>query len=252
MNHERFLNDGEETMAFMNGWFVKYGIFTLTMLLFCLTPMAGSGAPRQNAYLILLDPAHGGEDPGVVSDKLREKDLTMNMALLVRQEAQKMPGLQVQLTRSADRRMTIAERVKAAGTMKADCLVSLHVNAGFGKKATGYEIYFPGFRQAASEGGDSSPILKDMARNKSLNNSVRLAQQIQSGLETVFPRKGRGLRDAPSPLLDGLTIPGLVVEIGFATHPDDRKKLTEPETQRAVARALVKGLQDYFQKAPAL
>jgi len=237
-------------MAFMNGGFVKYGIFTLTMLLFCLTPTAGSGAPRQNAYLILLDPAHGGEDPGVVSDKLREKDLTMNMALLVRQEAQKMPGLQVQLTRSADQRMTIAERVKAAGTMKADCLVSLHVNAGFGKKATGYEIYFPGFRQAASEGGDSAPILKDMARNKSLNDSVRLAQQIQSGLEMVFLRKGRGLRDAPSPLLDGLTIPGLVVEIGFATHPDDRKKLTELETQRAVARALVKGLHDYFQKAP--
>jgi N-acetylmuramoyl-L-alanine amidase len=251
MNHERFLNDGEESMAFMNGWFVKYGIFTLTMLLFCLTPMAGSGAPRQNAYLILLDPAHGGEDSGVVSDKLREKDLTMNLALLVRQEAQKMPDLQVQLTRSADRRMTIAERVKAAGMMKADCLVSLHVNAGFGKKATGYEIYFPGFRQAASAGGDSSAILKDMARNKSLNNSVRLAQQIQSGLETIFPRKGRGLRDAPSPLLDGLTIPGLVVEIGFATHPDDRKKLIEPETLRAVARALVKGLQDYFQKAPA-
>ena len=239
-------------MASRNGWFVKYGIFTVTMLLVCLAPMAGSGAPRQTAYLIVIDPAHGGEDTGVVSDKLREKDLTLNMALLVRQEAQKIPGLQVQLTRSADRGMTIAERVKAAGTMKADCLVSLHVNAGFGKKATGYEIYFPGFRQAASEGGDSSPILKDMARNKSLNNSVRLAQEIQSGLETVFPRKGRGLRDAPSPLLDGLTIPGLVIEVGFATHPDDRKKMTELDTQQSVARALAKGLQDYFQRVPAL
>jgi N-acetylmuramoyl-L-alanine amidase len=247
-----FFNVGEEMMAFMNGWFVKSGIFTLTMLLFFLVPISGSGAPRQNAYLIVLDPAHGGDDPGVVSDKLREKDLTLNMALLVRQEAQKIPGLQVQLTRSADRGMTIAERIKVAGTMKAECLVGLHVNAGFGKKATGYEIYFPGFRQAASEGADSSPILKDMARNKSLNNSVRLAQEIQSALETVFPRKGRGLRDAPSPLLDGLTIPGLVVEVGFATHPDDRKKLTELDTQQAIARALAKSLNDYIQKAPAL
>jgi N-acetylmuramoyl-L-alanine amidase len=237
-------------MAFMRGWFVKYVIFTLTMLLSCLIPMAGSGAPRQNTSLVLLDPAHGGEDRGVLSDKLREKDLTMNMALLIRQEALKIPGLQVQLTRSADRRMSIEERIKAAGTMKADCLVSLHVNAGFGKKATGYEIYFPGFRQSASEGGDSSPILQDMARNKSLNNSVRLAQQIQSGLETVFPRKGRGLRDAPSPLLDGLTIPGLVVEIGFATQPDDRKKLNEPETQKAIAKAIVNGLQKYFSLVP--
>jgi N-acetylmuramoyl-L-alanine amidase len=237
-------------MVFMNGWLVKYGIFTIMMLLFCMTPLTGAGASRQNAYLVLIDPAHGGEDPGVVSDKLREKDLTMNIALLIRQEAQKNQSLQVQLTRSADRGMTIAERVKATEAMKADCLISLHVNAGFGKKSTGYEIYFPGFRQAVSGGGESSPIIKDMARNKSLNDSVRLAQQIQSGLETVFPRKGRGLRDAPSPLLDGLAIPGLVVEMGFATHPDDRKKLTEPETQRAIASAVVKGLQNYFSKAP--
>jgi N-acetylmuramoyl-L-alanine amidase len=220
------------------------------MLLFCMTPLTGAGASRQNAYLVLIDPAHGGEDSGVVSDKLREKDLTMNIALLIRQEAQKIPGLQVQLTRSADRGMTIAERVKATETMKADCLLSLHVNAGFGKKSTGYEILFPGFRQAVSGGGESSPIIKDMARNKSLNDSVRLAQQIQSGLETVSPRKGRGLRDAPSPLLDGLTIPGLIVEIGFASNPEDRKKLTETETQRDVARAVVKALQDYVQKAP--
>ncbi len=89
-----------------------------------------------------------------------------------------------------------------------------------------------------------------MAKNRSLNDSVRLAQQIQAALETVFPRKGRGLRDAPSPLLSGLTIPGLVVEVGFATNPEERKQLTGEETQRAVARALVKGLRDYFRKAP--
>jgi N-acetylmuramoyl-L-alanine amidase len=89
-----------------------------------------------------------------------------------------------------------------------------------------------------------------MARNTALNDSVRLAQRIQFALEKVFPRKGRGLRDAPSPLLDGLIIPGLVVEIGFATDPDDRKRLTDEQTQRAVARALVTGLRDYFRKTP--
>ena len=237
-------------MERMNGCRVKYRVFTLTAILCCLIPVAGSGAPRQDSYTVLLDPAHGGDDPGVISEKLREKDLTLNIALLVREEAQKTPGLQVQLTRSTDRTLSIAERVKSAGTMKAEALLSLHVNAGFGKKASGYEVYFPGFRQPVSGSGDSLPIVKDMARNTSLNNSVRLAQRIQSALETVFPRKGRGLRDAPSPLLDGLAIPGLVVEIGFATDPDDRKRLTEEQTQRAVARALVAGLRDYFRKTP--
>jgi N-acetylmuramoyl-L-alanine amidase len=237
-------------MTFMDGSRVRYGILTLILLLFCLAPLTGEAAQRPDSYLVIIDPAHGGEDPGTVSDKVREKDLTMSIALLIRQEAQKKPGLQVQLTRTVDRGMTIAERVKASAAMKADYLLSFHINAGFGKKSTGYEIYFPGFRQAVSGGGESSPIIKDMARNKSLNDSVQLAQQIQSGLETVFPRKGRGLRDAPSPLLDGLPIPGLVIEIGFATHPEDRIKLTEPETQRNIARAVVKGLQDNLRKAP--
>jgi N-acetylmuramoyl-L-alanine amidase len=237
-------------MAFMDGRLVRYGILTLTVLLFCASPVTGEGAARQDSYLVLIDPAHGGEDLGAVSDKVREKDLTMSIALLIRQEAQKKPGLQVQLTRTADRGMTIVERVKTAAAVKADSLLSLHVNAGFGKKSTGYEIYFPGFRQAASGSGESSAIIKDMARNKSLNDSVRLAQQIQSGLETVFPRKGRGLRDAPSPLLDGLTIPGLVIEIGFATNQEDRVKLTELQTQTAVARAVVQGLQNFISKAP--
>ncbi|MFH1910959.1 MAG: N-acetylmuramoyl-L-alanine amidase [Pseudomonadota bacterium] len=221
----------------------------MAVILCCLFAMTAAAA-QQNRHIVMIDPAHGGEDTGVVSDKLREKDLTMNLALLIRQEARKTADLQVQLTRNADRKMTIAERINAVGTVKSDCLISLHVNAGFGKKATGYEVYFPGFRQTVAGGGDSAAILKDMAKNKRLNESVRLAQQIQYSLEKVFPRKGRGLRDAPSPLLDGLNVPGLVVEIGFATNPEDRKSLNEEETQRAVAQALVRGLQAYFQKGP--
>jgi N-acetylmuramoyl-L-alanine amidase len=233
----------------MNGCHRKFWILPAAVILCCLFAMTAAAA-QANRHTVLIDPAHGGEDTGVVSDKIREKDLTMNLALLIRQEARKTADLQVQLTRNADRKMTIAERINAVDTVKPDCLISLHVNAGFGKKATGYEVYFPGFRQTVAGGGDSTAILKDMAKNKHLNDSVRLAQQIQSSLEKVFPRKGRGLRDAPSPLLDGLNIPGLIVEIGFATNPEDRKSLNEEETQRAVAEALVRGLQAYFQTGP--
>ena len=146
--------------------------------------------------------------------------------------------------------MTIAERVKTAGTMKADCIISLHVNAGFGKKSTGYEIYFPGFQQDVSGGkrfiahhqGYDSQQIPERFRAACATDPVRS----RNGL----PARDGDLRDAPSPLLDGLTIPGLVVEIGFATHPDDRKKLTEPETQKAIANAVIKGLQNYFSSLP--
>jgi N-acetylmuramoyl-L-alanine amidase len=228
---------------------LRFGMFLLIFLPYCLFPATESAA-QQIRHTLLVDPAHGGEDPGVVSDNLREKDLTLKLALLVRQEAQKSENLKVQLTRSTDAGMTAAERIKIADAVKPDCLISLHVNAGFGKKATGYELYFPGFRQTVAGGGDSAAILKDMERNKHLNDAVRLAQQIQSSLEKVFPRKGRGLRDAPCPLLDGLNIPGLVVEIGFATNPEDRRAINSNETQQAIARALVRGVQGYFCQGP--
>lgn len=224
-------------------------MFALALLIAGLPPLQGSGA-QQKRYMVLIDPAHGGNEAGVLVDKLQEKDITLRLAQLIHQEAQKGANFDIQLIRSDDRTMTVLERSKAVGALQPDCLLSLHLNAGFGKKATGYEVYFPGFRQTVAGGGDSTAILKDMEKNSYLNDSVRLAQQIQTSLETVFPRKGRGLRDAPSPLLDTLAIPGLIVEIGFATQAEDRKKLTDEEVQKAIARALVRGLRDYFHKTP--
>jgi N-acetylmuramoyl-L-alanine amidase len=236
-------------MVFMDKRCLRCGIGTLMLLIVGLTPVTVLAA-TQARHTVLIDPAHGGEETGVVADKLLEKNINLNLALLIRQEAQKAGSLQIQLIRSTDRGMSLAERIKAVKDLKPDCVISLHVNAGFGKKAAGYELYFPGFQPSVATAGDSSAIIKDMATNRHLNDSVQLAQQIQAALETVLPRKGRGLRDAPSPLLEGLSIPGLVVEVGFATSPEERKKLTDAETQKAIARALVKGLRDYFQNAP--
>ncbi|MHB8828160.1 MAG: N-acetylmuramoyl-L-alanine amidase family protein [Syntrophales bacterium] len=218
----------------------------VAMLLF---PIAESGGAQSREFVVLLDAAHGGEDSGVVSDSFKEKELTLKLALLIREEARKAPGLKVILTRSLDRKMSKAERIRAIGTAKADCLLSLHVNAGFGNKANGYEIYFPGFNNNQAENGDSKTIIKDMTKNKSLNDSVLFSQDMKGALEAVFPRKGRGLREAPSPLLTGLDIPALTLEIGFATNPDDRKLVADEDTQAAASRAIVNGLREYSRKA---
>ena len=183
------------------------GYVTLALLTIGLVPSVGASA-QQNRYTVLIDPAHGGEETGVVSDRLREKDLTMNLALLIRQEAQKKANFDVQLTRSADRTMTMVERSKAAGALKPDCLLSLHVNAGFGKKATGYEVYFPGFRQTIAGGDESAAILKDMEKNRYLNDSVRLAQQIQTGLENGFPPPRTRFEGCAQPAFRRIDHPG--------------------------------------------
>jgi N-acetylmuramoyl-L-alanine amidase len=151
---------------------------------------------------------------------------------------------QVRLTRTADTTMTIEDRLKVIRAAKADVVVSLHVNAGFDKKSTGYEVYFPGFKSLPGGQNDSKAILKDMVKNKHLNDSVRLAQMIGKNLAVIFPHKDRGLRDAPVPLLEGLTIPAVVVEMGFATNDNDRDLLLNETTKQALAKALSKGIRE--------
>jgi N-acetylmuramoyl-L-alanine amidase len=86
-----------------------------------------------------------------------------------------------------------------------------------------------------------------MVRTKHLNESVRFAQILQRKLDPVFPRMDRGLRDAPVLILQNLNIPAVVLEIGFATNANDRKKLQEESIQAAAAKAVAEGVRDYLQ-----
>jgi N-acetylmuramoyl-L-alanine amidase len=224
-------------------------IALLTILVILFTPlsllMAQSGQPKR---LVIIDAAHGGADGGViVTDKARERQVTLALSQLLQKELAKDPDIQVRMTRTADKAISIDERRKIANAAPAGALfISLHVNAGFGKNATGYEIYFPGFKSAPEDKGGSKAILKDMVKNRSLNDSVRFAQILQRNMETVFPRKGRGLRDAPMPILNDLTLAAVVLETGFATNVDDRKKVMDEKTQQAIVEALSKSIKEFF------
>jgi N-acetylmuramoyl-L-alanine amidase len=232
----------------MNRSLIKTVIFLLlTLTGFFIMAAPAWAEPRQGAPLVVIDPGHGGADGGVkLTDRYQEKDANLAIALMVQKELIRSGSVQVRLTRDGDRLLSIPERQKAIRALQPALLISLHVNGGFGKHSSGYEVYFPGFGAHGSEGEDSAEILKDMARNKYLNDSVRLAQSLQRNLDGVFPRKGRGLREAPTPILEGLTIPAVVVEIGFATNPEDRARIMDEKTQRAVAQALNKALQEYL------
>jgi N-acetylmuramoyl-L-alanine amidase len=224
-------------------------LFVLFLLLSVFLLSVVPGVAEQRPFVVLLDPAHGGDDSGVVHDSFKEKEFTLQLARAIREEAKKIPGLQVSLTRDDDKKAVIAMRKKAASTVKADCILSLHANAGFGVKASGYEMYFPGFDAAAVGSGGSTAIIKDMDRNKSLNDSVLFSQYMQAALDTVLSRKGRGLREAPVPLLTGLAVPGLAVEIGFATTPEDRKFLMDSVKRKELAAAVARGLGEFSRKA---
>ena len=220
-------------------------ILVLVVLPLLVVTVVAAGSP--GGKLIVIDPAHGGTEKGVrLSDRYYEKDITLNIAMLLQKELNRWENIRVQLTRHTDRNISISERIRITGMSHPDVFISLHVNAGFGKNSTGYEIYFPGFKSTSRDNSDAAEIVRDMAKNKYLNDSVRLAQLIQKSMEKVFPRKGRGLRDAPIPLLEDLSMPAVVVEIGFATNLEDRKKMIDETTQNAIVQALSTSIKEYF------
>lgn len=201
--------------------------------------------PAKAVKVVVIDAAHGGSDLGTkISDKVPEKDITLKLALLLQKELGKDGQIQVVLSRDKDGDLSIAERLKKIDGARPQAMVSLHVNAGFNKKAKGFELYFPGFKGAKAGKDESAAIISDMKKNKHLNDSVRLARTIQKQLEIVFPKENRGLREAPLQLLEGISVPAVVVEIGFAGNAENSKKINDEKYQQDIARALAKGIRD--------
>ena len=222
----------------------RYTVVFFSVLMLCLP---GFSIYAQTAkHMVVVDPAHGGEDTGVLSiDKVAEKDLTLAIAFALQKELANEGNIEVVLTRNSDKTLHGDERKKNIVKQNPALVLSLHANGGFGRNASGFELYYPGFKgvdvsKKAAKGSVVTPS------NKHLNDTVKLAHLVQRNLDSLFPRKGRGLREAVVPLADGLSIPVLVVELGFATNPDDKKKLASGKTQTLISRALAKSIKSFF------
>ena len=199
--------------------------------------------------IVIIDPAHGGDDRGVkVGNDLYEKEITLKIAQFLQNELMTSGNIAVQLTRTADKDVPVADRVEAAQSARARVLISIHINAGFGKKAAGYEVYFPGFGKVPAGDSGAPGIIRDMEGNKHLNESVAFARSVMRNLQAVFPREERGLRDAAVPILEGLTMPAVAVEIGFATNTEDKNIITDEKGQKAVAQALSKAVREFLRQ----
>lgn len=196
-------------------------------------------------FKLLIDPAHGGTDPGVKLGNVYEKDLVLTLAQAIRNELTNQPQLEVHLTRVSDKTMSIEERLELARGINPHLFVSLHVNAGFGKNASGYEVYFPGFQAPVGKEGEPAAIISDMTKNRHLNEAVRFSRTLQRHLEQVFPRKWRDLREAPLVVFRQVNFPVVSLELGFCTNPEDQKKLMEADTKAAFVRAFARSIRDF-------
>jgi len=216
----------------------------LLCFLFCVA-LELSAAEKK--HVILIDPAHGGKDQGIkLTSDVYEKDITLAVALSIKKELSKESNLEVVLTRDSDKTVTEEDRKINIGKINPDFLLSIHVNGGFGKNASGFELYYQESGEDIVKGKKTAKDNKSQVKNKCQNDSLAMAKIIQENLNALFPRKGRGLRKADLPITDGLLVPALVVEMGFATNSEDKGKLLSSKTQTEIAKSLAKSIKTFF------
>jgi len=225
-------------------------------------------------HTVVVDAGHGGDDPGNPGlhfpGNLREKDVTLTVAKLLRGELRKR-GIDVVMTRTKDTLIALADRGRYC-TAECDLFLSIHVNSmprhsGF-ESASGIETYFLAAARTADEqrvakmendalrydtnsGADHGDalqfILKDLQTNEYLRESALLAALIQRRAGQVHPGGDRGVSQAGFMVLTTARRPAVLVETGFSTNPSDGRFLTSSAGQERLAQSIADAVVEYFQ-----
>lgn len=215
----------------------------MSLLIFSSGQLSAAGGK----IIILIDPAHGGEDQGVkLNNNVFEKDITLTIALSMKKALARENKLELYLTRESDKTVDLEDRKDIIKKIKPDIVLSLHVNGGLGKEASGFEIYYPEFAAYAGKEKKAAKENTVQLKNKCQSNSLKMAKIIQENMNALFPRKGRGLRKADMPITDDLLVSAISVEMGFATNPQDNKKLLAVNTQTEIAKALANSIKSFY------
>jgi len=226
---------------------------------FSLSRQLGLGIAR-----IVIDPGHGGHDPGAMTDGLSEADLVLDVALRLEKLLMKQRGVEVVLTRRANVFVPLEERTAMANREGADLFLSIHANASEDERARGIETYFLNFAPnpaaeaiAARENAASArtmrqlpDIVKAIALNNKLDESRDVATLVQSAMMERLKRankrvKDLGVKQAPFVVLIGATMPSVLAEIAFLTNHQEATLLRGSTYRQQIAEALFNGVRRY-------
>ena len=220
---------------------------------------------------VVIDPGHGGKDPGASDNGVTEKDVNLAIGLELQRILAAL-GYNVVMTRNTDIYLKLQERTDIANNVNADLFVSIHVNALPAKKsATGFEIYImalPTDKDAMElakienreyvegKGVDVENvdrrtemllrILGDMQQNNKISESTDFAAALyNAGVRNNLPM--RRVAQAPFFVLRGAGMPAVLLETGFVTNADESQKLTTQAYQQQIAKAMAEGIINYIQ-----
>ena len=228
-----------------------------------------SKAKTPRLPLVVIDPGHGGRDPGAIGRSgLKEKDVALGVALYVKNILEDQKKAKVVLTRDRDQFLPLERRAWIANSKDADLFVSIHANAHPNPSVNGVETYYldnttdrAAMRVAALEnatpekkGDDLSRILIDLRCNANAWESNELAQTMQNAVVGKVRRKGyKGTRDLGAKgslfyVLIGAHMPSILVEVAFLTNPSEEKRLKTRDYRKALAEGVASGITDYLRK----
>ncbi|CAM4187046.1 amidase [Bacillus manliponensis] len=209
---------------------------------------------------IVIDPGHGGPDPGKVHNDLVEKEIVLDVSLQVRQLFEQRTPFNVLLTRETDMRPgvdasdSLVKRVEFAEKNKADIYVSVHANAsGVGGHGTETFYYEPSakaatVRSAAPSSGTTTQSVEPRMAAPSPQDSKVLAEKIQARLVTALGTRDRGEKVGNHLyVIRKTTMPAVLTELAFVDQEDDAKILDSPYYRKRAAEAIYMGILDYYE-----
>ncbi len=229
----------------------------------------------EKPYTLVLDAGHGGKDPGAVGKFSREKDLNLKLVLAVgKQINEQYPDVNVVYTRSTDVFIPLQKRADIANKANADLFISIHTNSAEKKEPRGVETFILGTDrmeanldvamrenavmklesdyQTTYQGFDpnsiDSYIMFELMQNSYMDQSLRMAEQVQQRFVGHLNRADRGVRQAAFWVLLKTACPSILFEMGFISNPEEERFMNEPASIAQMANALVNAFGAYTHK----
>ncbi|MEA1081318.1 N-acetylmuramoyl-L-alanine amidase [Marinobacter qingdaonensis] len=237
-------------------------------------PTVTQSSAGKRDVVVVIDAGHGGEDPGAIGPRgTREKDVVLKMAQTLAKLINERPGYTAKLTRTGDYYIGLRNRTLLARKYNADLFVSVHADAFRTPQPKGASVFALSQRGATSEtarwlaqsenrsdltGGVSldgrddmlAGVLLDLSMTASINASLGVGSSVLGKLGGVAKLHKSGVEQAAFVVLKSPDIPSILVEAGFISNPQEEKNLSTEWYRSRLASAIMKGIDEYFQKTP--
>ncbi|MFN8210469.1 MAG: N-acetylmuramoyl-L-alanine amidase [Bacteroidales bacterium] len=252
--------------------YINTAVFIIIALVSLILSGSAPDKPGREGWVIVIDPGHGGRDPGALGSYSYEKNVTLAVALKTGALLEQyLKNVRIIYTRKTDVFMELSERAEIANRNKADLFISIHANSHPQKSTYGAETFVMGHHKDQQnmevamkensvillendystryEGFDpkspESYIMFTLMQNAYSEQSIDLASKIQAEYKTQVKRFDRGVKQAGFWVLYMTTMPSVLTEIGFISNPSEEKYINSQTGQDEIATAIYRACRDY-------